>query len=137
MQGILEHLLKQHHITAYVESCGLHSSFLGASPNERMQEVAQTHGISLENRAKLFEDSYFDQFDWIFCVTKEILESVKHMAHQKEFLSKLYLATHFSKKYLNQDIPDPYFGGSHDFAGVWTMMEEACQGIFEALFVDN
>ncbi|NGX51422.1 MAG: putative low molecular weight protein-tyrosine-phosphatase AmsI, partial [Chlamydiae bacterium] len=69
MKGILEHLLSERKIPAHVESCGLHAAFLGSSPDQRMQKVANTRGLTLENQAKVFEESYFDQFDAIFCVT--------------------------------------------------------------------
>lgn len=133
LKGILESIFKQRNVPAYIESCGLHSFFLGSFPDKKMQSVAKAHGLFLDNQAKLFEDTYFDQFDWIFCATQEILESIQHMAHQKEFLSKLYLATHFSKTHEGQDIPDPYFEGDQGFNSVWEMMEEACQGIADAL----
>ena len=129
LKGILEHQLQQKRILAHIESCGLYASFLGSPPDQRMQEVAKAHGLKLENRAKLFEASFFDEFDAIFCVTEEILEAVAARAHQKEFLDKLYLATHFSKNHRDQDIPDPYYGGPKGFESVWSLMEEACEGI--------
>lgn len=134
MQGILDHLLKQKKIPAYVESCGLHTTFLGYPPDKRMQEVAKSHGITLENKAKIFEESFFDQFDAIFCVAQGILETVQTMAHTKENLDKIYLATHFSKSHKGEDIPDPYFGGKHGFEMIWGMMEESCKGIVDYFF---
>lgn len=137
LQAILQQQLHARGITAYVESCGLHSSFIGSDPDTRMQAVAKQHGIILENHAKLFEDSFFEQFDWIFCATQDILESVKHMAHQKEFLSKIHLATHFAPAYYEEDIPDPYFREVNGFEDVWEMMVTCSQGIIDALFTPS
>ena len=99
-----------------------------------MQKVANTRGLTLENQAKVFEESYFDQFDAIFCVTREILEAVQSMAHGQKNLDKLCLATHFSKKHQNQDIPDPYFSGPHGFEMIWEIMEDSCQGIIDHFY---
>lgn len=99
-----------------------------------MQEVAQTHGITLNNKAKVFEESFFDQFDAIFCVTQGILEAVQAMAHTKENLDKLFLATHFSKSHKGEDITDPYFGGKDGFEVIWEVMVESCQGIVDYFY---
>ncbi|MCB1109888.1 MAG: low molecular weight phosphotyrosine protein phosphatase [Chlamydiia bacterium] len=128
LQGYLEHLLKERGIQAYVDSCGLHGTFQGNSPDRRMQEVANNHGISLNHQAKIFEGSYFDQFDAIFCVTKEVLAAVQAMAHTKEHREKVMLATCFLK---NEPIPDPYFNAKEGFEQVWTIVEKACQAIVD------
>lgn len=128
---MLEHLLKERGIEAYVESCGLHGTFLGNAPDRRMQEVAKDHGVSLNNQAKIFESSYFDQFDVIFCVTEDVQSAVISMAHTPEHCQKVLLATHYSEKYRNEPIPDPYFNAKKGFENVWTIVEEACKKIVE------
>jgi protein-tyrosine phosphatase len=133
----MEHILQEKGVTAYVESCGLHSTFLGNPPDRRMQDVAEAHGITLDNRAKIFEESFFDQFDAIFCVTEDILSAVKAMAHSKKHLDKVFLATHFSTKYKDEEIPDPYFGGEKGFELLWDRVEDSCKSIFTHFFVDS
>ena len=137
LKGVLEHLLKKKDIAAYVESCGLQATFLGNSPDRRMQDVAEKHGVALENKAKIFEMSYFDQFDAIFCVTEEVLNAVQHMAHTSVHRQKVYLATHFSKLYKDEPIPDPYYNGDEGFKYVWSIIEDSCQGILDHFFIDK
>lgn len=98
-----------------------------------MQEVANSHGITLDNQAKIFEESYFDQFDMIFCVTKDILSAVKAMAHTKEHRKKVFMATHFSSKYKDEEIPDPYFGNKKGLELLWKMIEDSCEGILKKI----
>lgn len=129
----MEHLFEEKGIQGYIESCGLHATFLGNPPDRRMQEGATKRGITLENRAKVFEATYFDQFDAIFCVTNDVLNAVKAMAHTQEHQQKIYLATAFSEKFKGEEIPDPYFGGDKGFEYAWEMIEESCQGILKAL----
>jgi len=137
LKGMLEHLLKERGITAYVESCGLHATFLGNPPDRRMQEVAHKHGVTLQNQAKIFESAYFDQFDAIFCVTAEVLSSIRSMAHSSEHHRKVLMATHYSKLHPDDPIPDPYFNASDGFETVWSIVEDACKGILDKFYLDK
>ncbi|MCP5505857.1 MAG: low molecular weight phosphotyrosine protein phosphatase [Chlamydiales bacterium] len=133
LKGMMEHLLKERGIHADIESCGLHATFLGNPPDRRMVEGASKRGITLENRAKMFEASYFDRFDAIFCVTHDVQKAIQAMAHTPAHQKKIYLATAFSEKFKGEEIPDPYFGGEKGFDHAWEMIEESCQGILKAL----
>lgn len=137
LKGMMEHLLKEKGIHAYIESCGLHATFLGNPPDRRMQVAGESYGITLHDRAKLFEASFFDQFDAIFCVTEDVRAAVKAMAHTKEHQSKIFIASHFSEKYKDEEIPDPYFGGQKSFKHVWERVEDACKGILTHFFIDH
>lgn len=52
------------------------------------------------------------------------------MAHSKKHLDKVFLATHFSTKYKDEEIPDPYFGGEKGFELLWDRVEDSCKSIF-------
>ena len=137
LKGEMEYLLKEKGIAAYIESCGLQSTFLGNPPDRRMQAVAQAHGIILDDRAKIFESSFFEQFDAIFCVTEDVLSAVKAMAYTNEHQNKIFMATHFSAKYKDEEIPDPYFGGEKGFELLWDRIEDSCKGIMHHFFIDS
>ena len=137
LKGMMEHLLKEKGVQAYIESCGLHATFLGNPPDRRMQDAGKSYGITLQDRAKLFEVSFFDQFDAVFCVTEDVCAAVKAMAHTKEHQSKIFIASHFSEKHKDEEIPDPYFGGEKSFEQVWDRVADACQGIMKHFFVDH
>lgn len=136
LKGMMEHLLKEKGIHADIESCGLRSFFLGNPPDRRVQSVFESHRIPLHDHAKMFEASFFDRFDMIFCVTKDVLSGLKAMAHTKEHQNKIFLASRFSKKYKDQELPDPYFGGKDAFEFLWDRVDDACRGIIECFFVD-
>lgn len=131
LQGYLEHLLEESKMNDrfFVDSCGVTSSFLGASPDKQMYQTAYSAGIVLTHRAKLFEEAYFDQFDYIFAVDRVVLSELQLFAHRKTDLQKLYLATHFSDKYKDQDIPDPYHRSIASFELVWEMVQDSAKGI--------
>jgi len=134
MKGILEHRLEERKIPAYVESCGLHGLFLGSPPDQRMQKEAKNHGITLSNHSKLFEISFFDQFDLIFCATQAVLSALKAMASTAEHQKKLFLMSHFSKAHHGDDIFDPYHYGDDGFEKVWEVMDECCMGIIDHFY---
>ncbi len=102
-----------------------------------MQEVAQKHGVILQNQAKIFENAYFDQFDVIFCVTADALSAIRSMAHSSEHHKKVLMATHYSELYPDNPIPDPYFKDSDGFETVWSMIEDACKGIIDKFYLDK
>lgn len=137
LEGMLEHLLREKGITAYVESCGLHATFLGNPPDRRMQDVAQKHGVTLQNQAKIFESAFFDQFDAIFCVTADVLSAIRSMAHSPEHHKKILMATHYSKLHCDDPIPDPYFNAADGFENVWTIVDDACRGIIDKFYLDK
>ena len=137
LQGVLEHLLAEKGTDAYVDSCGTHGTFLGNSPDRRMQEVANANGVTLKTRAKVFERANFDQFDYIFCVNEETMQAVQAMATSEQEENKVMLATQFSKNYHNLPIPDPYFGGEEGFNEVWNFVEDACRGILKHFYLDK
>ncbi|MDN3508821.1 MAG: hypothetical protein P0S93_02170 [Candidatus Neptunochlamydia sp.] len=49
-----------------------------------------------------------------------------------------FIASHFSEKHKDEEIPDPYFfGGEKSFEHVSDRVADACQGIMKHFFVDH
>ena len=111
----------------YVDSCGISSSFLGADPDRRMQEVANKRGIILKHKAKVFQDSYIDQFDYIIVATHEICEYLNRTFPKS---GKIFLATEFSSHYNGKDIPDPYYDKAKGFEVVFDYVEDCAAGLY-------
>ena len=121
MQAVLEKIVSERkwHDKVFVDSCGINPSFLGSTPDRRMQEVAFLHGVSIHHRAKGFEESFFDQFDYILAATHDICKILNH--------PKCIISTEFSKKYFNKDIPDPYLDQLGGFEKSFEMISDAMQ----------
>ena len=47
--------------------------------------------------------------------------------------TKIHLVTAYSKSYPNQEVPDPYYGGSSDFDLVLDILQDACEGLLEEI----
>ena len=71
----------------------------------------------------------FADYDYIFVVTKNILNTLSKGATAEE-RKKIFLATHFSCIYKDQDIPDPYHGDESHFEEVFTMSATLVDEIF-------
>lgn len=117
----------------FIDSCGIHSTFLNSKADPLMREAAQRRGIKIDSRSKVWDNGFFDTFDHIFVVDTRILEMLKSHAKSKKMAQKVTLATAFSPSYPNQPIPDPYMGGEEGFEKVMEMIVEACQGILNEM----
>lgn len=115
----------------FVDSCGVDGWFLGSQADPKMVKAAKTREILIDTRAKLFETDYFDKFDYIFVVDKALLNRIKSFTFSDK--GKVKLATEFSHRFPNKEIPDPYGGGEAGFESAMEMIEDACKGIIQFL----
>lgn len=113
----------------YIDSCGVEDTFLGAPADQRMRLAAKKRGIALNHKAQLFEDSFFAVFDYIFVVNKEVLQLLSSRAPSPEMRAKIHLATHYSSRYRDQEIPDPYYGDADAFDHTLEIAEDSARGL--------
>ena len=114
----------------FVDSCAVTPCFLGAPADPRMVAAAHKRGVHIEHKAKIFEESYFKVFDYIFASDREVLKILQSMAPDSE-KGKLHLATEFSSAYKDKDLPDPYFDGESRFELIMDMSQEIAQSILK------
>ena len=135
LEATLKKILKERGKEAeiVVESCGLSDSFLGAEADHRICAEAEHYEINIDTRSKLFQRSDFDKFDHIFVVDKEIETFLKSQAVEPVLRNKVQLATKYSRRFPNQEIPDPFGRGSSSFAHVMEIVWDACLGIADHL----
>lgn len=113
----------------FIDSMALTTYYLGRQADPRMRKAAAEQQIDINHIAQLFRPSDFQRFDIIFPVTNEAADVLKDLSASEEDKKKILLATAFSKKFKNQDIPDPYYDGSEAFDLVVEMAFDACEGI--------
>lgn len=118
----------------HIESRGLSHWHVGQLPDPRMRQAAFKRGYELTTRAKHFNHTDLQQFDYILAADRDVLEALLFDASVQE-RSKIHLMTAFSKKFHNQDVPDPYYGGRDHFDQVIDMLEEACSGLLSHILV--
>jgi protein-tyrosine phosphatase len=113
----------------FVDSMGLTIYYLGKQADLRMCKAAEKKQIVIKHISKLFKPSDFQRFDQVFAVSDEAIDVLMDIALSEEDKKKIVLATAFSKKFKDQDIPDPYYDGPELFDLVVEMAFDACEGI--------
>lgn len=118
----------------YVDSCGIGWVRIGQQVDPRSFVEAKKRGIFLDHKSQQFQDCYFEAFDYLFAVDQEIVEQLKIRAPHPQHSEKIYLATAFSRKFSNREIPDPYYMGDDGFTRVMDIVVDSCEGILQKLF---
>lgn len=135
-EAVMRHLAeKQHRQDIAVDSCGVGDWYIGASPDERIAEAAKHRGVIMNGRAKLFQNDYFDKYDYILAMDNEVLKILHAHAKTVAQRSKIHLLTDFSEYYQGQEVPDPFYQGEAAFDLVLDMVEDSCQGFLEKVKV--
>jgi protein-tyrosine phosphatase len=119
----------------FVDSMALTTYYLGKQADIRMCKAAEKKEIVIEHIAKLFKPTDFQRFDVVFPVTNEAADVLMDIATSEEDKRKIVLVTAYSKKYKNQDIPDPYYDGEKAFDHVMEIGFDACEGILEHFYI--
>ena len=116
-----------------VDSCGISAWHVGEDMDERMRLAAKQKGHNFElHKAKLFQREMLQEYDYIFVVTKELLDHLSQKASSGE-KSKILMATHFSPSFKNEEIPDPYYGGQSHFDEIYQMIDTIVDETLAAL----
>ena len=112
----------------FVDSCGTGDWHIGRAPDPRSQQHALDRGYQMDNlRARLVDDSDFDQFDYILAMDKQNLSDLKSMNCQS-YSGKLGLFLDFCRNpnfSEFSEVPDPYYGGDQGFSLVLDLIEDA------------
>lgn len=135
LAAIFESLIKEKGISDYffIDSMALTTHYIGRPVDPRMRIAGEKKNIAMEHTAQLFKPTDFQRFDLIFAVNDESLHLLKDLASGEEDKKKILLATTFSAKFKDQDIPDPYYGGPQMFDVVLDMAFDSCEGILNHL----
>lgn len=120
-----------------VASCGIGDWHVGKPADSRMRQTALERGLAINTRAKVFVESFLDDFDYILASDQEVLKFLHGFARTPEQKAKLHLMTIFSKTFDGASIPDPYYEGKAGFDRVLDLLEDACAGILDQLFFEK
>lgn len=132
MQSIVEHNGRSDDFL--IDSAGMGSWHVGQLPDRRMRGHGARHGYDFCSRARQFSCSDFGRFDLIVTMDDENYHDIVSMATSPEECRKVVHMTDYLTRHPGQQtIPDPYYGGDRDFELVITLLEDACQGLFQSI----
>lgn len=116
-----------------IDSAGTHSYHIGAPPDPRAQTAIRRRGVDISGlRGRQVTDVDFDEFDYILAMDEANLGILRRNAppHAQE---RIRLLLSYSSRYPNQEVPDPYYGGTRGFDENLDMIEDAVAGLISAL----
>jgi len=134
-EGVFRHHVSEAGLGTEIrtDSAGTHAYHTGDSADRRAHAAASRRGFSLEGiRARRVTDEDFEHFDYILAMDEDNLMVLKERAPD-ELHGKVRLFLEFAESLHENEVPDPYYGGSAGFERVLDLVEEASQGLLETL----
>ncbi len=134
-EGVFRHHVSEAGLEASIQSdsAGTHAYHTGEPADRRAHAAAARRGISLEGiRARRVTEEDFEHFDYILAMDELNLVTLKDRAPD-ESSAKVRLFLEFAESLSENEVPDPYYGGSSGFERVLDLVEEASQGLLETL----
>ncbi|MCC6371563.1 MAG: low molecular weight phosphotyrosine protein phosphatase [Bacteroidia bacterium] len=133
-EGILLHLKEKQHLPFEIDSAGTAGYHIGEAPDPRTIANARKNGVDLSAlRARQFQASDFDKFDWIFTMDKSNYNNLLKLTSNKEQQQKLKLFLEFATGQNGAEVPDPYYGNEKDFEKVFQLVYSASLQLCEKL----
>ncbi len=116
-----------------IDSAGTDSYHEGSPPDVRSAETALNRGVDISNqRARQVKDTDFDNFDYIICMDRVNLRRLRERAG-KEYWGKIEQFLSYQSAFIQNEVPDPYYGGATGFDQVFDMCEAASRGLLDAI----
>lgn len=135
-EGIMKSIVEKAGLSEefFIDSAAIGSWHIGQLPDSRMRRCGAAHGYRFDSHARQFQPSDFQRFDTIVVMDNDNYRAITSQASSQADKAKVvrmadYLTHH--REYTT--VPDPYYGDESDFELVITLLEDACQGLLDAL----
>lgn len=131
-EGIMRQRTAIAGLTMKIDSAGTGDWHIGKHPDLRAQTHAKQHGYNISKLvARQVNPKDFIDFDLILAMDAQNLkdlQAIREIAAQTtnaDSLARLALMSEVDISYLNQDVPDPYYGGEDGFEEVIKRLESS------------
>ena len=132
MQSVVDKAGQSHRFR--LDSAGTYGGHAGELPDSRMRQCAFQHGYRLEHRSRQVRSTDLEEFDLIVAMDNTNYDNLRRMAPTIEDERKVVRMIDFCTDHNHYTyIPDPYYEGMAGFHIVIELLEDACQGLFDAL----
>lgn len=120
---------------AKADSAGTSNYHIDEPPDRRTIEIAEKHQIAMNHRGRQIVPEDFQKFDYILAMDNEnysdIMDLKKRSVSDTEAV--VYLIRKFEYEGGDQDVPDPYFGGSSGFQRVYDILDRTLDNFLDHL----
>ena len=133
-EGAFRHVVEEAGLAEMflIDSAGTHAYHVGEPADRRASAAAERRGISLDGiAARRVEPDDFEKFDYVFAMDRLNQVTLVDQA-DAEYHDKIRLFLEFVAGHEN-DVPDPYYGGSAGFERVLDLVEEASRVLLKTL----
>ena len=134
-EGVFRHFVREAELESsiHTDSAGTHAYHVGESPDRRAMAAAEHRGYSLDDiQARRVTDLDFEGFDFILAMDEDNLAGLRDAA-DAEHHEKISLFLDYASDAGYREVPDPYYGGASGFERVLDLVEQASEGLLEAL----
>lgn len=116
-----------------IDSAGTYGYHEGELPDHRMRTHASKRSYNLTSRSRPVTYDDFHHFDVIVGMDDDNIRNLNRMAPDLESQQKICRMTDYCRYHQNDHVPDPYYGGAKGFELVLDLLEDACEGLIDAL----
>jgi protein-tyrosine phosphatase len=113
-----------------IDSAGTGGWHVGERPDDRVREIADRHGVSVDGRARQVTPEDFHRFDHLICMDEG---NRRHLVYSGAPDSKLRLLLECDPSAAVREVPDPYYGGQRGFDAVYGLIDSACEALLDEL----
>lgn len=133
-EGVFRHVVRKAGLEdmIHIDSCGTGDWHVGHAPDGRARQKALQRGIDISGlRARQFHASDLERFDYILVMDRQNLADVRDIWRQNGGTEpELFLSYGRSD---HDEVPDPYYGGDKGFETVLDLIEDASEGLLDAI----
>jgi protein-tyrosine phosphatase len=120
-------------LSIVVDSAGTADYHVGDPPDPRSREAALRRGYDMSAlRARCVEAADFERFDLILAMDRENLLELRRSAPAR-VQARVRMFLEFLPNALQQDVPDPYYGGANGFEEVLDLIEAGSRALIHHL----
>ena len=131
-EGILREKIKD--MDAEVDSAGTSAYHVDEAPDPRSIKIARKYGINISDlRGRQFSIADFDRFDRIYVMDESNYQNVLDLARNEEDKNKVDFLLNEIEPGINNEVPDPYYGGDRGFDDVYKMLDAATDQIVKKI----
>ena len=116
-----------------VDSAGLISYHQGEQADPRMRAHASRRGYHITHLSRPVRTTDFYDFDLIIGMDDSNISGLQGLAPSLEAEEKIHRMTDYCTRKVADHVPDPYYGGSQGFENVIDILEDACEGLLNAI----
>jgi len=137
-EGVFKAIVAEHNLADEIatDSAGTHAYHIGNPPDQRAQATAINHGVDLSSLvARKVTAQDFESFDYIIAMDNDNLANLNDVQNQlsNPVKASVHLFMEFAEDWQNNEVPDPYYGGSNGFEEVYKMVTNASQGLLKKI----